>query len=66
MSKNHDLPPPGKVDELLTRIERLEEKQAALEEVQAALVGAVNAFVVVYGVRRLPAPTDNTGERGPH
>lgn len=39
--------PPGALDELITRIEKLEENQAALE-------GAINAFIVVWGIRRLP------------
>jgi hypothetical protein len=60
--KRHDLPPPGKVDELLTRIEELERKVALAEEIQAALVGAVNAFIVVYGVRRLPTPPAESGD----
>lgn len=54
VSKKHCCLPPGALDELITRIEQLEENQAALE-------GAVNAFVTVYAVRRLPEP----GETGP-
>lgn len=44
--------PPDVLDELITRIERLEKNQAALE-------GAIRAFIVVFGVRRLP---DTTGD----
>ena len=35
------------LNELIRRIEKVEENQAALE-------GAINAFIVVYGIRRLP------------
>ena len=40
------------LNELVARIARVEENQAALE-------GAINAFIVVYGIRRLP---DQPGE----
>lgn len=46
--------PPGVLDEIITRIEELERNQAALE-------GAVQAFITVFAVRRLP---DKTGETG--
>jgi hypothetical protein len=44
---------PGALEELLTRIQKLEENQAALE-------GAIQAFITVFAVRRLPNP----GETG--
>lgn len=47
MGKRHCCLPPGALDELVTRVEQLEERQAALE-------GAVNAFITVFAVRRLP------------
>lgn len=55
MGKKHrDLPPPGAVDELLTRIERLEHRIKVLED-------AARAFAVVYAIPRLP---DQPGETG--
>lgn len=51
MSKKHCCLPPGALDELISRIEQVEENQAALE-------GAINAFITVFAVRRLP---DNPG-----
>lgn len=59
MGKKIKPPAPGVWDELFTRIEALEDRVAAIE-------GAINALVVVYGVRRLQPPADNSGERGPH
>ena len=44
--KHPDLPPPGKVDELFTRIEELERRLAALED-------AARAFAVVYAIPRI-------------
>jgi hypothetical protein len=35
------------LNELVRRVEKLEENQAAIE-------GAINAFIVVFGIRRLP------------
>lgn len=52
MGKKTDLPPPGKVDGLLTRIEQLEARVEALE-------AAARAFAVVYAIPRLP---DKPGE----
>lgn len=49
--------PPGALDELITRIEKLEENQAALE-------GAINAFVTVFAVRRLEDPGGNVTDHG--
>lgn len=40
------------LNELVTRIEKLEENQAAIE-------GAINAFIAVFAVRRLPDPPDD-------
>lgn len=57
MGKKIKPPAPGVWDELLTRIEQLE----TLEERVAAIEGAINALVVVYGVRRLPLP-DQPGD----
>lgn len=48
--------PPGALDELISRIEKVEENQAALE-------GAINAFVTVFAVRRL---SDKPGEPHEH
>lgn len=42
-------------------IRELQAKVAALEEQQAAVDGAIRAFIVVFGVRRLP---DEPGEGG--
>ena len=39
------------LNELVTRIAKLEENQAAIE-------GAINAFITVFGIRRLPDPTE--------
>lgn len=71
--KQPDLPPPGAVDALLTRIEQLEASNAELKasnaeltEQVAAIAGALNALIVVYGVRRLQPPTDRTGDGEPH
>jgi uncharacterized protein (UPF0335 family) len=50
--------PPGVLDELITRIEQLEENQAALE-------GAIQAFITVFAVRRLPDKTGDGGRREP-
>lgn len=66
MGKKPDLPPPGAVDALLTRIEQLEASNAELTEQVAAIAGALNALIVVYGVRRLQPPTDRTGDGEPH
>lgn len=52
--KKYDLPPPGVVDELFTRIERLEERLRAMED-------AARAFAVVYAIPRI---TDTPGETG--
>lgn len=52
MGKKHCCLPPGALDELITRIETLEKNQAAYE-------GAVQAFITVFAVRRLP---DKTGD----
>ena len=52
--KKPALPPPGLIDELLTRIERLEHRLAVLED-------AARAFAVVYAIPRIP---DDTGETG--
>jgi hypothetical protein len=53
--KNTIKPPaPGVWDQIITKQEELEERLAAVE-------GAINALVVVYGVRRLPLP-DQPGE----
>jgi hypothetical protein len=52
MGKKIKPPAPGVWDDIITRLESLEAKVEALE-------GAVNAFVVVYGVRRLPLPADS-------
>lgn len=52
--KKPDLPP-GVLDEIITRLE-------ALEEFKAAVEGSINAAVVVYGVRRLPKPPDEPGD----
>ncbi len=46
------------LNELVTRIEKVEQEQAAF-------MGALQAFIVVLGVRRLPEPGD-TGEQGEH
>jgi hypothetical protein len=53
--------PPGALDELITRVETLEREKAADHERIAVLEGAINALVVVYGVRRLPTP-DQPGD----
>ena len=37
------------LNEIITRLEKVEENQAALE-------GAINAFITVFAVRRLPEP----------
>jgi hypothetical protein len=54
--KRRDLPPPGAVDELLTRIERLEHRVKVLED-------AARAFAVVYAIPRL---ADNPGGTSEH
>jgi hypothetical protein len=52
--KKPDLPPPGRVDELLTRIEQLEARIEALE-------AAARAFAVVYAIPRItPGDGDTT------
>lgn len=44
------------LDEIITRLNRLEENQAALE-------GAIRAFIVVFGIRRVPDdPGDGQSE----
>jgi len=45
------------LNELVRRITKLEENQAAIE-------GAINAFIAVFAVRRLPGPGD--GEMDEH
>lgn len=45
-------PPPGKADELITRIENLEHRLAAIED-------AARAFAVVYAIPRI---SDKPGE----
>lgn len=53
MGKKNGIPP-GVLDEIITRLEQVEERVAAIE-------GAINAFVVVFGIRRLPDdPGDDT------
>lgn len=51
MAKRHCCLPPGALDELITRIEELENYKEALE-------GTIQAAITVYAVRRLP---DNPG-----
>lgn len=47
------------LNEIITRLEKIEENQATLE-------GAIRAFFVVYGIRRLPDPPgDDTDAQGP-
>lgn len=55
MTKRHCCLPPGKADELITRIEELEARLAAIE-------GAARAFAVVLAIPRIPDPPP--GERG--
>lgn len=55
MGKSHCCLPPGALDELITRVEQVEENQAALE-------GAINAFITVFAVRRLSDKTGDTHE----
>lgn len=57
MGKKHCCLPPGALDELITRIEQVEQNQAALE-------GAINAFVTVFAVRRLPEQPDDPSGKG--
>jgi len=45
--KKHCCLPPGALDELITRIEQVEQRLAALE-------AAARAFAVVYAIPRLP------------
>lgn len=52
MGKKHCCLPPGKVDELFTRIEELEQRIAAMED-------AARAFAVVFAIPRIP---DKTGD----
>jgi len=54
--KNPDLPPPGAVDALLIRIERLEHRVKVLED-------AARAFAVVYAIPRIPNPPEDPDER---
>lgn len=51
VKKKSDLPAPGRVDELLTRIELLEARIEALE-------AAARAFAVVYAIPRIAPPGD--------
>lgn len=52
--KKPDLPPPGTVDELLARIERLEHRIQVMED-------AARAFAVVYAIPRItPGDGDKT------
>jgi hypothetical protein len=51
-----DLPPPGVVDELFTRIEELEARTRALED-------AARAFAVASAIPRIP---DKTGDGDTH
>ena len=47
--------PPEALNELVKRIEKIEENQAAVE-------GGINAFIaVLFAVRRLPDPVDGDG-----
>lgn len=48
--------PPGKADELITRIEQLEARLTAVE-------AAARAFAVVFAIPRIPDPV---GEGGSH
>lgn len=68
--KKHDLPPPGVVDELFTRIEELEAREKDREARTRALEDAARAFAVVYAIPRLPeeprigpAPADSEPEK---
>lgn len=47
--------PPDTLNELIARIKKVEENQAALE-------GAINAFITVYAVRRLPEQPEGPDE----
>lgn len=63
MTKKHCCLPPGALDELITRIDELERKQAEADEFKAAVEGAVRAFIVVFGIHTLPEPTGETGKQ---
>lgn len=45
--------PPEALNELVKRIEKIEENQAAIE-------GGINAFIAVFAVRRLPLDGDGS------
>ena len=53
--KNHCCLPPGKADELTTRVEELEHRLAAIED-------AARAFAVVFAIPRIPDPPGETDE----
>lgn len=56
MTKKYCCLPPGKADELITRIEELEARLAAIED-------AARAFAVVFAIPRLPDPPEGTGKQ---
>jgi hypothetical protein len=55
MSKKHCCLPPGKADEIFTRVEELEHRLAALED-------AARAFAVVYAIPRVSAKPGGTDD----
>jgi hypothetical protein len=61
--KKHCCLPPGALDELITRIDELERKQAEADEFKAAVEGAVRAFIVVFGIHTLPEPPPGEAEK---
>lgn len=46
--------PPDVLNELITRIDALEKEQAENKEFRTAVESAVRAFLVVFGIWRLP------------
>jgi hypothetical protein len=52
------------LNEIVSRLDALENEAAANKDFQAALIGAFRAFLVVFGIRWLPdKPGGEDGER---
>lgn len=49
LTKKHCCLPPGALDELITRVEKLEARLTAIED-------AARAFAVVFAIPRIPDP----------
>lgn len=62
MQKGDDLPP-DVLNEIITRLNALEKEAEASKDFRAAVIGAVRAFVVVFGIRWLPDKPGGSDER---